>query len=148
MNKNQVLNRMKKMAYRNTIITTVIILALLSVLLSGCIGEKKTAQAPESIQKEAANVSSPNLTQSPKEEKNPEISIASFTSIYMRDNSGNKTWASYNISEGYYAAYNLTIKNNGRDSFYFTTKELRLREGDKVFNTTTLPPYDSNLVEV
>ncbi len=135
------------MTSRNTIVTTVIILALLSILLSGCIGEKKTIQAPESIQKEA-NVSSPNITQSPKEEKNPEISIASFTSIYMRDNSGNKTWASYNVSEGYYAAYNLTIKNDGKDSVNFTTKELRLQEGDRVFNITTLPPYDSNLVEV
>ena len=136
------------MAYRNTIATTVIILLLLSVLFSGCTGEKKTAQAPESIQKEAMNVSSQNLTQYSKEENRPEISIESFSSIYMRDNFGNKTWASYNISEGYYAAYNLTIKNNGKDSFYFTTKELRLQEGDKIFNTTTLPPYDSNLVEV
>jgi len=137
------------MTSRNTIVTAVIILALISVLLSGCIGEEKTAKTPESLQKEVLNVSSPNLTQSPIEEKNPEISIESFTGIYMRDNSGNKTWASYNISEGYYAAYNLTIKNNGKDSFYFTTKELRLQEGDRIFNTTTtLPPYDSNLVEV
>ncbi len=135
------------MVYKNIIVTTVIILALLSILLSGCIEEKKTAQAPESIQKEAI-VSSPNVTQSPKEENKPEISIASFSSIYMRDNSGNNTWASYNISEGYYAAYNLTIKNNGKDSFYFTTNELRLQEGYSIFNTTILPPYDSNLVEV
>lgn len=136
------------MTYRNTIVTTVMILTLLSVLLSGCTGEKKTAQAPESLQKEVTNVSSPNLTHSLKEENRPEISIESFSSIYMRDNFGNKTWASYNISEGYYAVYNLTIKNNGKDSFYFTIKELRLHEGDKIFNTTTIPPYDSNLVEV
>ncbi len=37
------------MTSRSTIVNTVIILALLSVLLSGCIGEKKTPQAPESI---------------------------------------------------------------------------------------------------
>ncbi len=120
---------------------------LLSVLLSGCTGEK-TATPVESLQKEAANVSSPNLTQYSKEENKPEISVASFSSIYLRDNSGNKSWASHNISEKYYAVYNLTIKNNGKDSFYFTTKELRLQESDRIFNTTILPPYDSNLVEV
>lgn len=148
-NKNQVLNRKKMMTSMNTIVTTVIILLFLSVLLSGCIGEKKATPA-ESLQKEAANVSSPNLTPSSKEENKPEISIASFSSIYMHDNFGNKTWASYNISEGYYAAYNLTIKNNGKDSLYFTTKELRLQEGDRIFNTTatTFTSFVPNLVEV
>lgn len=89
----------RKMAYKNTIVATAMILLLL--LFSGCIGEKKTAQAPESLQKDAANVSSPNLIQTLKEENTPEISIASFTSIYTHDNSGNKSWASYNVSEGY-----------------------------------------------
>ncbi len=50
------------MVPRNKIVTTVMIFLLLSVLFSGCTGEKKTAQAPESIQKEAMNVSSQNLT--------------------------------------------------------------------------------------
>lgn len=136
------------MAYRNTIVTTVIILVLLSVLLSGCTGEKKTAQAPELLQKEATNVSSPNLTQSSKEENKPEISIASFSSIYMHDNFGNKNQPSYNISERYYAAYNLTIKNNGSDPLYFKLNDLRLYDGNPTFSTTALPPYGSSLLEV
>lgn len=136
------------MAYRNTIVTTVIILVLLSVLLSGCTGEKKTDQAPESLQKEAMNASSPNLTRSSKEENKPEISIASFSSIYMHDNFGNKNQPSYNISERYYAAYNLTIKNNGSDPLYFKLNDLRLYDGNPTFNTTALPPYGSSLLEV
>lgn len=136
------------MAFRNTIVTAVVILLLLSVLFSGCTGEKKTAQAPESLQKGTVNASSPNLTQSSKEENKPEISIASFSSIYMRDNFGNRNQFSYNISERYYAAYYLTIKNNGKDSFNFTTKELRLQEGDRIFNATPLEPYGSSLLEV
>ncbi len=74
----------------NKIVTTVIILLLLSVLFSGCIGEKKSVLAPDSIQKEAVDVSSLNLTHSSKEENIPEISIASFSSIYGHRNLENK----------------------------------------------------------
>ncbi len=138
----------ERMRRRNTIVATVIIVLLISVLFSGCTGDNKTS--PTSLQKEAVNVSSSDLTQNSKEENEPEISIASFSSVYMHDNSGNKTWASYNISKGYYAVYNLTVKNNGKESFYFTLKKLRLQAGDSVFNTTTatFTPFDPNLVEV
>jgi len=61
-------------------------LLLLSVLFSGCIEDKKTVQAPGSIQKEAVVVSSQNLTQSSKEENLPEIKMTSFSSIYLHDN--------------------------------------------------------------
>ncbi len=74
------------MVSRNKIVTTVIILLLLLVLFSGCIGEKKANPAPESINKEAADVSLSNLAQSSTEENIPEISIISFSSIYLHDN--------------------------------------------------------------
>ncbi|VVB90034.1 Uncharacterised protein [uncultured archaeon] len=229
------------MVSRNKIVTTVIISLSLSVLFSGCIEEKKIVQAPGSIQKEAVDVSSQNLTQSSKEENIPEISITSFSSIYKHDNSDNEdiylfSWENvpgneshgllnylkndlhidwvenaqitkdgkenktirvftnensieimlynesvllkrdrgyenynlwvkeengtqnvynkkygnkYAISERYYAVYNLSIKNNGSSPLYFKLNGLRLHEGDLIFNTSTLEPFDSSsLLEV
>jgi hypothetical protein len=78
------------MLSRNKILTTVIMLLILSVLFSGCTGEKNIAPAPDSIQKETVDVSSQNLNQSSNEENMPEISIASFSSVYMSDNSDNE----------------------------------------------------------
>lgn len=43
-------NRGNDMVSTDKFAATVIILLLLSILFSGCAGEKKTAQAPESIQ--------------------------------------------------------------------------------------------------
>ncbi len=58
---------------------------------------------------------------------------------------GNK----YDISERYYAVYNLSIKNNGSSPLYFKLNELRMHEGDLIFNTSTLEPFDgSSLLEV
>ena len=74
------------MVFRNKILTTVLIVLLLSVLFSGCIEEKNIAPAPGSLQEEAVNISSQNITQSSKEENIPEIKITSFSSIYMHDN--------------------------------------------------------------
>jgi hypothetical protein len=226
------------MVSRNKIVTTVIILLLLSVLFSGCIGEKNIALAPDSIQKEAVNVSSQNLTQSSKDENIPEIKITAFSSIYLHDNNEdiylfswenvpgneshsllnylkndlhvswveiaqitkdeeNKTirvftnensiemmlsnesvllkrdsgferydlWVKeengthnvynkkrgnkYNVSERYYAVYNLSIKNNGPDPLYFKLNGLRLHEGDRIFDTAALEPNGgSSLLEV
>lgn len=241
------------MTYRDTIVTTVIILLLLSVLVSGCTGEKKSTPASESLQKEVANVSGTNLTQSSIEKNMPEIKITTFSSLYLHDNSdfkdiylfnwdnvpGNESerflsflknesehhwllqeiliespnWLEnaqmnksdknntirifdnhksielklensqdavfvdirklylpekidgfkllvkhengkiniynrefqnkykYDISEGYYAAYNLIIKNNGSDTIYFKLNDLQLYDGNQTINTTALPPY-------
>jgi len=226
------------MKYRNTIVINVIILLLLSVLLSGCTGEKKAAPAPESIRKDAVEVTSPNLTQSPKEENIPEIKITSFSSIYLHDNNEdiylfnwenvpgndsngllnylknelhidrmenakiikdevNKTirvftgensielmlynetvllkrdrgfeaydlWVKeengthnvynkkrgnkYDISETYYAVYNLSIKNNGSNTIDFKLDGLHLHENDLIFNTSALERFDgSSLLEI
>ncbi|MCZ7405806.1 MAG: hypothetical protein O8C67_12895, partial [Candidatus Methanoperedens sp.] len=127
------------MVSKNKIVTTVTILLLLSVLFSGCTGEKNIAPGPDSIQKEAVNVSSQNLTQS-KEGNIPEIKITSFTSIYLHNNLDNKDQTTYNISEKYYAAYNLSIKNNGSIGLDFRLNDLRLHDGDRI-NTTALEPY-------
>ena len=229
------------MVSRNKIVTNVIILLLLSVLFSGCTGEKNIAPAPDSIQEEAEEVSSLNLTQSSKEENIPEISIKSFSSVYMHDNSDNEdiylfSWENvpgnesqrllsflkndihidwvenaqiiktgeenktirvsgqedsieillynesahltigergyeaydllvreengthsvydkkyknkYNISERYYAAYNLSIKNNGSTPIDFKLIRLHMGDGDRVFNITDLEPSGSWLLEV
>jgi hypothetical protein len=114
----------------NKIVTTVIILLLLSVLFSGCTGEKSIAPAPESIN------TSQNVNTSSKEENIPEISIASFSSIYGHSNLDNKSQASYNISRVYYAVYDLSIKNNGSTTLDFKLNDLRLHEGDQIFNAT------------
>jgi len=228
------------MISKNKIITTIIILLLLSVLFSGCIGDKNIAPAPDSTHKEAVDVSSLNLTHSSKEENIPEIMIVSFSSIYGHrnlENTGhvlfswenvpgnesqkllsflknelgmdwvwkpdlknhqnetaiitkdeeNKTihvftdensieitlydesasmnsskdggylWqvkeengthnfldnegqTSYNISQAYYAIYTISIKNNGSTNLDFKLNDLRLHEGDRIFNAT-LEPY-------
>jgi len=58
---------------------------------------------------------------------------------------GNK----YDISERYYAVYNLSIKNNGSNTIDFKLNRLRLHEGDRIFNSATLEPYgESSLLEV
>jgi hypothetical protein len=225
------------MVSRNKIVTAVIILLLLSVLFSGCIGERNIAPPNDSIQKEAVGVSSQNLTQSSKEENLPEISITSFSSIYKHDNSDNEdiylfnwenvpgneshgllsflknelqiSWVEnaqitkdeknktirvfnnensidvmlsnesillkigegshnypydlwvkeengthevynkkhrtkYDISERYYAAYGLSIKNNGSNTIDFKLDWLHLHYGSRIFNATSLPPYDKN----
>jgi len=75
------------MVSRNKIVTTIIILLLLSVLLSGCTGDKRIVPAP--IQ-EAVDVSSQNLIASPQEENIPEIRIVSFSSVYLHNNLENK----------------------------------------------------------
>ncbi|MCX9009508.1 MAG: hypothetical protein OIN66_00155 [Candidatus Methanoperedens sp.] len=222
------------MVSRNTIVTTVIILLLLSVLFSGCTGKKNIAPAPDPIQKETVDVSSRNLTNSSKDENMPEIKITSFSSIYLHDNNeyiylfgwenvpgnesrgllnylkndlhidwvenaqitrddANKTirvftdensieimrynersilkigdiydlWVreengthnvydiksgnKYDVLERYYAVYDLSIKNNGSDPLYFKLNDLRLHEGDRIFNTATLEPYGSSSLEV
>jgi hypothetical protein len=58
---------------------------------------------------------------------------------------GNK----YDISERYYAVYNLSIKNNGEDPLYFKLNGLRLHEDRQIFNSTTLETYgESSLLEI
>lgn len=198
------------MVSRNKIFTTMIILLLLSVLFSGCIGEKNIAPAPDSTKKEPVDVSSLNITQSSKEENIPEIKITSFSSVYLHDNSNNEViylrwetvpdesnrlrsylkndlhieWVTnaqiirddvnttirvftnersieivpydkiyrtkYDISERYYAAYNLSIKNNGSNPIDFKLNDLRLHEGDRIFNVTLEPywPVSLGLLEV
>ncbi|NJD78135.1 MAG: hypothetical protein FIB08_13765 [Candidatus Methanoperedens sp.] len=220
------------------IVITVIILLLLSVLLSGCTGKKNASSAPDSIQKEEVNVSFQNITRLQEKENMPEISITSFSSVYMHDNleqkdvylfgwenvPGNEShrllvflrdyhginwtenatitkdderkiirvsangnaveimlydegarmtigeisyhdmWVKeengthnlynkiyrniYDISARYYAAYNLSIKNNGSTPVDFKLTRMHLREGDRIFNITTAGPYGLSLLEV
>ncbi len=47
----------------------------------------------------------------------------------------------YDISERCYAVYDLLITNNGSNPIYFKLNGLRLHEGDRIFNATTLEPY-------
>jgi hypothetical protein len=47
----------------------------------------------------------------------------------------------YNITEKHYAVYGLSIKNNCSSDLDFKLNELHVRDGDQIFNTTTLDPY-------
>ncbi|MDP3104703.1 MAG: hypothetical protein Q8M95_08850 [Candidatus Methanoperedens sp.] len=49
----------------------------------------------------------------------------------------------YEPSMRYYAAYNLSIKNNGSSPLYFNLNGLRLYEGNNTFNVTPLEPHNS-----
>ncbi len=118
---------------------------IVSVIFSGCIAEKKVAMIPESSPE--LSVAQPFI-----EENIPEITILSFSSVYMRDNSDKeKNVLTYNLSERYYAIYNLSIKNNGSNILNFKLDEMHLRVGDEIYNTTALESYSSyssSLIEV
>ncbi len=45
------------------------------------------------------------------------------------------------ITENNYAVYGLSIKNNGSNDLDFKLDKLHVRDGDQIFNTTTLDPY-------
>jgi hypothetical protein len=47
----------------------------------------------------------------------------------------------YNLNERYYAAYDLSIKNNGSNDLDFKLNELHVCDGNRTFNTTNLDPY-------
>ncbi len=44
----------------------------------------------------------------------------------------------YNLTEKYYAVYDLSIKNNGSNNLDFKLNEFHVRAGDQIFNTTTI----------
>lgn len=46
-----------------------------------------------------------------------------------------------NITEKYYAVYNISIKNNGSNDLDFRTNELQMRDGDRIFRTANPDPY-------
>jgi len=137
--------------------TKIVILLLIittTVTFSGCIEETEVAPEPESLHNDTTNISAVNLTLPPKIENGLEIRIVSFSSAYRRDNRDEESreltynlWT-YNISEWYYAAYNLSVKNNGSDAITFKANDLHLRAGDQLFNTTTRKLYKSSLMEV
>ncbi len=222
----------------NSIVTAAIILLILPLLFSGCIEEENAV--PAQGLGGYMNASSGNLSLPSGEENMPEINIASFSSIYMHDNSDQKdiylfgwenvpgnesdrlrsyfkdyflfNWVEnaqitkdkdnktirvftdensieiilynetaqmnfseggswnlvvigengthnfydrdqkyqnkYDISPGYFAAYNLSIKNNGSTTIDFNLNDLRLHEGDRIFNATTHEPYVPGLLGV
>jgi hypothetical protein len=55
--------------------------------------------------------------------------------VYMIGESASR----YNITQNYYAIYNLSIKNNGSNNFDFKLNELHLRDKDSIFNATAKP---------
>jgi hypothetical protein len=44
----------------------------------------------------------------------------------------------YNLTEKYYAVYDLSIKNNGSSNLDFKLNEFHVRDGDQIFNTTII----------
>jgi hypothetical protein len=94
-------------------------------------------------------------TLSSEEENIPEIEVRSFSSIYTHnfENENESLYKveekyGYNITEKYYAVYNLSIKNNNSNSLDFKLNELYLRDGDHIFNITIEPESQSSLIEV
>lgn len=133
------------------LISRIIILVLVAMILvnfSGCIKEKKVTQIPESH--EDAVIAATNQTPPSEKENEPEITITAFSSVYMRDNFDKKdrNVFTYNLSERYYAVYNLSIKNNGLNAVDFKLNDLHLRAGNEMFNTATLESYDPSMLEV
>ena len=138
----------------DTKIVILLLIATITVTFSGCVEEKEVAPEPESLHNDTTNISAVNLTLPPKIENGLEIRIVSFSSLYRRDNRDGESrgltsnlWT-YNISEWYYAAYNLSITNNGSDAIDFKVNDLHLRAGDQLFTTTTRKLYNSSLLEV
>jgi hypothetical protein len=141
-----------KLNKKNKILLLTIIF---SVILSVCIEEKivmpntlnvsNTSTDSPAVQKisneESTNLSSPSeqLLQDGENipEYTPEFTLESFTWIYVRDNN-NKNPSSIvyddlqnrDISERRYAVYNLSIKNNGSDTYRFNSSKLRLNSGN------------------
>jgi hypothetical protein len=137
-----------------TKIVILLLIATTTVTFSGCVEETEVAPEPEPLQPEplhndTTDISAVHLTLLPGIENGLEIRIVSFSSVYMRDNTDEESreWT-YNISERYYAAYNLSITNNGSDATDFKVNDLHLRAGDQLFNTTTRKLYNSSLLEV
>ncbi len=132
--------------------TKVVILLLIvttTVTFSGCVEEKEVIPEPESLHNDTTNISVVNLTLLPGIENGLEIRIVSFSSLYMRDNWDEETRElTYYPSEWYYAAYNLSIKNNGSDAIDFEVNDLQLRARGRVFNTTTQKLHNSSRLEV
>jgi hypothetical protein len=62
----------------------------------------------------------------------------------------NEGQTSYNISQAYFAIYSISIKNNGSTTLDFKLNDLRLHEGDRIFNATLEPCLlcGSNLLDV
>lgn len=127
---------------------------IFSVLLSGCIEEKiiephtmntSNISTDSPAFQEISNEESINLT-SPSEpllldgenmtEFTPEFTLKSFTWIYVRDSTKNPRPIVYDennlqnhISERRYVVYNLSIKNNGSDTYRFIFSKLCLNSG-------------------
>jgi len=57
---------------------------------------------------------------------------------------------SYNLSQEYFAVYELKLKNNGSTNIDFKLNDLRLHEGDRIFNSSLEPCLlcGLNLLEV
>jgi len=77
----------------------------------------------------------PNHIQLKVKEEDSKLCIYRVEEDYM----GTKT--GYNITKRYYAAYGLSIKNNGSNNLDFKLNELHVHDGGHIFNTTILDPY-------
>ncbi|MHC1599976.1 MAG: hypothetical protein ACXQS5_04045 [Candidatus Methanospirareceae archaeon] len=130
-------------------IVILLLIATITVTFSGCVEERDIALEPGSLHNDTTNISAVNLTLPPKIENGLEIHIVSFSSVYVQDNRDEESqeWT-YNLSEWYYAAYNISITNNGSDATDFKVNDLHLRAGDQLFNTTIRKLYNSSLLEV
>jgi len=148
------------MVARNKIGTAVILLLLLSVLFSGCtdnnridpvqlhnntvdVTSTKSALPYQEVNKTevSLNLSSGRTTILLDDENEIEIELISLSNIYTRDN---RNMNGHNISEQYYAVYDLSIKNNNSKAFDLRSHEFNLHSGGRIFKQTTIAskPFD------
>ena len=141
-------------------ITIIFLFLILLVSFSGCTAEKRIdpetfhndivdapSTKPDLLNHEVnkteviVNLSSGRSTILLDGENRIEIEMISLWNIYTRDN---RNINGHNISEQYYAVYDLSIKNNGSKSFDLRSNEFNLRSGGKIFKQTTIvsKPFD------
>jgi hypothetical protein len=126
------------------------IILILSILVSGCTGEKRIDPVPlndtvgvpstkPDLQHQEVNKSEVSVNLSSRRTAilmdEIEIELISFSNIYTKDN---RNINGHNISEQYYAVYNLSIKNNGSKAFDLRSDEFNLRSGDRIFKQTAI----------
>lgn len=121
---------------------TVLLVLTIFIIFSGCIEDNNINQSTEPVQQEPANLSPATLP----EENIPEIKVISVSSIYTRYNG--EFESGYNLTESYYAVYDISIKNNGSDNLYLKLSELQVCDGNHTFNATFLEPERSESLEV
>ncbi len=130
------------------------IILILSILVSGCTGEKRidpvplhndTVDVPSSkpdLQHQKVNKSEISVNLSSRRTTilladEIELELISLSNIYARDN---RDINGHNISERYFTVYNFSIKNTGSKAFDLRSDEFNLSSGERIFKQISPEP--------